>query len=134
MNDNHLSSTMAQMSASLGPFGPGVFGPALDENRRAVRATHQRLRTREERRGADPDGDLAESSGTEEERLDPAQQPVLQRQVRRALARPTQGDQLLFEQKVLRDHRAHAPGPHSFAVTTATCSKASRRSVMRESA
>jgi len=27
-----LSSTMAWMSASLGPFGPGFFGPWLDEN------------------------------------------------------------------------------------------------------
>src|SRR3977135_4195343 len=29
-----LSSTMAWMSASLGPFGPGFRGHALDENRR----------------------------------------------------------------------------------------------------
>jgi hypothetical protein len=25
---------MARMSASLGPFGPGLFGHALDENKR----------------------------------------------------------------------------------------------------
>jgi hypothetical protein len=41
---------------------------------------------------------------------------------------------LLLEQEILHDDRSHAPGPHSFAVTTATCSKASRRSVMRQSA
>lgn len=29
-----LSSTMARMSASLGPFGPGFFGRGLDENKR----------------------------------------------------------------------------------------------------
>jgi hypothetical protein len=29
-----LSSTMAWMSASLGPFGPGFFGHGLDENSR----------------------------------------------------------------------------------------------------
>ena len=36
-----LSSTMAWMSASLGPFGPGVFGHGLDENsRRYLRRTN----------------------------------------------------------------------------------------------
>ena len=36
-----LSSTMAWMSAALGPFGPGCFGHALDENsRRYVRRTN----------------------------------------------------------------------------------------------
>jgi hypothetical protein len=35
-----LSSTMAWMSASLGPFGPGFFGHGLDENsRRYLRRT-----------------------------------------------------------------------------------------------
>ena len=29
-----LSSTIARMSASLGPFGPGVLGRWLDENKR----------------------------------------------------------------------------------------------------
>ena len=29
-----LSSTMARMSDSLGPFGPGFFGRALEENNR----------------------------------------------------------------------------------------------------
>ena len=36
-----LSSTMAWMSASLGPFGPGFFGHGLDENsRRYLRCTN----------------------------------------------------------------------------------------------
>ena len=36
-----LSSTMAWMSASLGPFGPGCFGHSLDEtSRRYVRRTN----------------------------------------------------------------------------------------------
>ena len=29
-----LSSTMARMSDSLGPFGPGFFGRVLEENNR----------------------------------------------------------------------------------------------------
>jgi len=36
-----VSSTMAWMSASLGPFGPGFFGHWLDENsRRYLRRTN----------------------------------------------------------------------------------------------
>ena len=36
-----LSSTVAWMSAALGPFGPGCFGHSLDENsRRYVRRTN----------------------------------------------------------------------------------------------
>jgi hypothetical protein len=36
-----LSSTIAWMSASLGPFGPGFFGQQLDENsRRYLRCTN----------------------------------------------------------------------------------------------
>ena len=34
-----LSSTMALMSASSGPFGPGFFGPGVDEKSRRL-ATH----------------------------------------------------------------------------------------------
>ena len=35
-----LSSTMARMSASSGPFGPGFFGHGVDENsRRYLRRT-----------------------------------------------------------------------------------------------
>ena len=38
-----LSSTMARMSASLGPFGPGFFGHGLDENsQRYLRFTNAR--------------------------------------------------------------------------------------------
>jgi len=37
----YLSSTIAWMSASLGPFGPGCFGHGLDENsRRKLRRTN----------------------------------------------------------------------------------------------
>jgi hypothetical protein len=39
-----------------------------------------------------------------------AEQPVSQRQVRRPLTRTTQDDQLLLQQEILRDHRAHATG------------------------
>ena len=97
---------MAWMSASLGPFGPGFLRHGLDENRR--RSAHQRLMPRQERRGAYADGDLSDSSWTEEERPESAEQPVAQRQVRRPLASTAQDDQLLLEQEILRDHRSHA--------------------------
>src|SRR5216684_3770840 len=45
----------------------------------AVRATHQRLMKRQERRGAYADGDLSDASWTEEERPQSADQPVAQR-------------------------------------------------------
>jgi hypothetical protein len=109
---------MAWMSASPGPFGPGFLAHGFDENRRAVLATHQRLMKRQERRGPEGDGDLSDASWTEEERPESAQQPVAQRQVRRPSASAAQDDQLLLEQEILRDHRSHATGPHSFAVST----------------
>ena len=65
---------------------------------------------RQERRGAEGDGDLSDASWTEEERPESAEQPVAQRQVRRPLASTTQDDQLLLEQEILRDHRSHATG------------------------
>jgi hypothetical protein len=74
---------------------------------------------RQERRGVYADGDLSDSSWTGEERPESAEQPVAQRQVRRPLARTAQDDQLLLGQEILRDHRSHATGAHSFAVMTA---------------
>ena len=65
---------------------------------------------RQERRGAESDGDLSNASRTEEERPESAQQPVAPRQVRRALATTAQDDQLLLEQEILRDHRSHTAG------------------------
>ena len=49
---------------------------------------------RQERRGADADGDPSDASRTEEERLESAEQPVAQRQVRRPVASPAQDDEL----------------------------------------
>jgi hypothetical protein len=77
------------------------------------------LMKRQERCGAYADGDLWDSSGTEEERAESAEQPVAQRQVRGSPSSTAQDDQLLFEQEILGDHRSHATGPHRFAVTTA---------------
>ena len=105
-----LSSTMAWMSASLGPFGPGFFGHGRRREQPAVLATHQGLMKRQERRGAEGDGDLSDASWTEEERPESAEQPVAQRQVRRPLASTAKDDQLLLEQEILRDHRSHATG------------------------
>src|SRR5216684_3521045 len=65
---------------------------------------------RQERRGAYADGDLSDSSWTEEERPESADQPVAQRQVRRPLSSTAQDDQLLLEQEILRDHRSQATG------------------------
>src|SRR5712692_8438341 len=65
---------------------------------------------RQERRGAYADGDPSDSSWTEEERPESAEQPVTQRQVRRPLSSTAQDDQLLLEQEILRDHRSYATG------------------------
>jgi hypothetical protein len=56
---------------------------------------HQRLMKRQERRGAQADGDLPDSSWTEEERRQSANQPFAQREVRRPLATTSKHDQLL---------------------------------------
>jgi hypothetical protein len=71
---------------------------------------HQRLMKRQERRGAYADGDFSDSSWTEEERPQSADQPVAQREVRRPLAITAQDNQLLLESEILRDHRSHATG------------------------
>ena len=65
---------------------------------------------RQERRGAYADGDLSDSSSAEEKCPEAEQQPVTRCQAWSSLARTTQDDQLLLEQKILRDHRAHATG------------------------
>ena len=65
---------------------------------------------RQERRGAYGDGDLSDSSSAEEKCPEAEQQPVTRGQAWRSLARTAQDDQLLLEQKILRDHRAHATG------------------------
>ena len=65
---------------------------------------------RQERRGAYADGDLSDSSSAEEKCPESEQQPVTRCQAWRSLARTAQDDQLLLEQKILRDHRSHATG------------------------
>ena len=65
------------------------------------------------------DRDLSDTSWTEEERPQSADQPVAQREVRRPPASTAQDDELLLEQEILGDDRSHATGAHSFAVTTA---------------
>ena len=65
---------------------------------------------RQERRGAYADGDLSDSSSAEEKCPEAEQPPVTRCQAWRSLARTAQDDQLLLEQKMLRDHRAHATG------------------------
>ena len=104
-----LSSTMALMSASLGPFGPGVLGHGLDENNRWYLRRTKRLMKRQKRRGADADGDLSDSFWIEEERPQCADQPVAQREVRRSSASTAQYDQLLLKYES-RDDRPHATG------------------------
>src|SRR5262252_3823440 len=65
---------------------------------------------RQERRGAESNGELSNSAWIEEERPESAEQPVAQRHIRRPLASTAQDDQLLFEDEILRDHRSHATG------------------------
>ena len=67
-----LSSTMARMSDSLGPFGPGFFGRALEENNRRLLAAHQRLMEGQQRGRAQSDGDLANPSRTQKKRPESA--------------------------------------------------------------
>jgi hypothetical protein len=62
------------------------------------------------------------------------QQPVAERQVRRPLASTAQDDQLLLEQEILAITARTPPESQSFAVTTARCSRASRRFLMSGSA
>jgi hypothetical protein len=56
---------------------------------------------RQERRRAYADGDLSDSSWTEEERPESTEQSVPQGQVRRLLASPAQDDQFALEQQIL---------------------------------
>src|SRR5216684_4119281 len=105
-----LSSTMAWMSAPLGPFRSGLLRARARREQSAVPAMHQRLMKRQERRGAQADGDLPDSPWTEEERRQSANQPVAQREVRRPLATTTKHDQLLLEHEILGDHCSHATG------------------------
>ena len=65
---------------------------------------------RQERRGADGDGDLADACGTEEERPESAEQPVGQPQVRRSMAATAKYEELVFEQEILRNDRSDTTG------------------------
>jgi hypothetical protein len=65
---------------------------------------------RQERRGAEGDGERSNPSWIEEERPDSAEQPVAPRQVGRPPASAAQDDQLLLEEEILRDHPSHASG------------------------
>jgi hypothetical protein len=65
---------------------------------------------RQERRGAEGDGDPSNASGAEEKRPESAQEPVAQRQAWRPPATTTKHDELLLEHEILGDHRSHATG------------------------
>ena len=58
------------------PLRSGLLRARARREQSAVLATHQRLMKRQERRGAYADGDLSDSSWTEEERPESAEQPV----------------------------------------------------------
>lgn len=64
----------------------------------------------EERRGAERDGDLFDTPGTEEERPDSAQEPIAHRQTGRPPAATTKHDQLPLEHEIHSDHRSDAAG------------------------
>jgi hypothetical protein len=92
------------------PLRSGLFRTLAGREESTVLATHQRLMKRQERRRAQADSDLSDSSWTEEERPQGADQPVAQREIRRPPASTAQDDQLLLEEEILCDHRAHATG------------------------
>jgi hypothetical protein len=71
---------------------------------------------------------------TEEERLQSADQPVAQRQVRRPPASTAQDDQLLLEQQILRDHRAHATGATKLRGHDSQVKQGEQSSFMRKTA
>ncbi len=73
---------------------------------------------RQERRGTEGDGDSLDTSGTEEERPEPADEPIAYCQTGRPPASSAQDDQLLLEQEILRITARTPPGPQSFAVMT----------------
>src|SRR5947209_2465002 len=58
------------------PLWSGRLPALVRREQSAVLATHQRLMKRQERRGAQADGDLSDSPWTEEERRQSANQPV----------------------------------------------------------
>src|SRR5215510_2103727 len=101
-----LSSTMARMRASSGPFGPGFLRHGPEQQ--PILATHQRLMKRQERRGAEGDGEFSNAAWIEEERLESAEQSVARRQVGRPATSAAEDDQLVLEQEILRDHGPHA--------------------------
>ncbi len=63
---------MARMSDSLGPFGPGFFGRALEGKQSPVIAAHQRLMEGQQRGRAQSDGDLANPFRTQKKRPESA--------------------------------------------------------------
>jgi hypothetical protein len=65
---------------------------------------------RQERRGAEGDGDPSDASGAEEKRLESAQEPVAQRRAGRPPATTTKHDELLLEHEIFGDHCSHATG------------------------
>ena len=65
---------------------------------------------RQNRRGAERDGERSNSAWTQEQRPDSEEQPIAARQIRRPAARAAQNDELLLEEEILRDHRPHAAG------------------------
>ena len=65
---------------------------------------------RQERRGAEGDGDLSHSAWMEAERLESVEQPVTARQGWLPAASAVQDDQLLLQQEILRDHRSYPTG------------------------
>jgi hypothetical protein len=126
--DDGLDECVARLLRSGRP-------PALARREQsAVLATHQRLMKRQERRGAPADGDLPDSSGTEEKRRQSANQPVAQRRVRRPLATTTKHDQLLLEHGILGDHASHATGAPQLRSHNGEVQQSDRRFFTRESA
>ena len=116
------------------PLRAGPLGARARREQAAVLAAHQRGMKREERRRAYRDGELSNASWIEEERSESAEQPVAPRRLgaRRRARRRTISCCLSTRFSAITARTP--PGPHSFAVMTATWSRATRRFLMRESA
>ena len=103
-----LSSTMARMSASLGPFGPGFFGTDSTSTGGGTSGAPAPGETPEVSWGARrsrPCGSVPDTGRSTRVRTTHAR-----RQIRRTLPRTTEHDELLPEQEILRDDRAHSAG------------------------
>ena len=96
-------STTAWISSLLGPFGPGFFRDADENNSRYFRLTRVRCRCSRVD-GFTTTAERIRRAGTQEQRTQSSDEPVRDEQIRCAAARPIQNQQLVFEQNRFGDY------------------------------